>query len=573
MITVTKDRFVPFSKVYAHNKAIFYSDLFSGKISEVVTKNPTTRAVNALIDGMHKLTGKVYRFTRDHENPSAIISMGHIDVNMINSSAEKITANMREGSVLIFGNDFLKDFHVKIVPTKASNSNVIINLREINPVEYVFLNTQLRFKNREKVMRSFEKSGDIEDRTIHYGCLTKYMHDNLVLGAGDYGSVYKADIRKVGCAIKFSKIKADALQKPFSKNFSSWHEILILKNILTPLIKNRICPNFPLMYDYFYCSECKLKLRKKREKSPCAVMIMELASGDLRDFSHTFRSTAVYNSALFQIMAAVHAIQLYGQIMNFDIKKENILYYDVLPGGYWKYIIHGQEYYVPNLGQMFVVNDFGLSRCMSPKFKFHKNDREKTFRLGHRFGILMNGVFSPLITTYQPDTSGTHEMEPEKITWKTEHSTFISHGSEFRMSRLTGKVYPVGAKLTSIQKEFLTSHGIPANTTSKKFFMFPEIIPPFEYFNDTQDVIRMFVGGKRTTQNGKHSAVKTDKLFLENLGQYKSRLDTLDKRFVFSTNPEKILAGQFIDSYFSKFTEFTRPPPAHEKIIGIFKVS
>ncbi|MBT6325916.1 MAG: hypothetical protein HOJ35_08100 [Bdellovibrionales bacterium] len=48
-------------------------------------------------------------------------------------------------------------------------------------------------------------------------------------------------------------------------------------------------------------------------------------------------------------------------------------------------------------------------------------------------------------------------------------------------------------------------NGIVPDPTSKDYFENPEILPPFEFYNDLQDVIRCFIGGKRTTQKGYHS--------------------------------------------------------------------
>lgn len=146
------------------------------------------------------------------------------------------------------------------------------------------------------------------------------------------------------------------------------------------IIDKNICPNLPYLIDTFICEECnftfygyggKQFLTKKdlekgprdyNQKKPCVIYIMELATGN--DFETWMQNPdtehELYN-ALFQLMAGIHAIQIHGQVSNNDIKSLNILTYNVTPGGYWKYIIQGQEYYIPNLGQLFIVNDFGVS--------------------------------------------------------------------------------------------------------------------------------------------------------------------------------------------------------------------
>ena len=123
----------------------------------------------------------------------------------------------------------------------------------------------------------------------------------------------------------------------------------MLKDIIKPLIAKDVCPNLLLFIDTFLCEKCDFIFRKGDASHPCVITFMELASGDLRDYlKFATPSNAELYSALFQIMAGLHAIQMSGQILNNDIKSKNILYYDVKPGGYWHYKIGKKNFYVPN---------------------------------------------------------------------------------------------------------------------------------------------------------------------------------------------------------------------------------
>ena len=80
------------------------------------------------------------------------------------------------------------------------------------------------------------------------------------------------------------------------------------------------------------------------------------------------------------------------------------------------------------------------------------------------------------------------------------------------------------------------------------------VFPPFEFYYDTQDVIRMFIGGKRNTQKGNHREFDLDVGFLSSLKKYKYE-DNNEQLF-----PEEVhfvLAGYFIVDYFSCFEEKT----------------
>jgi hypothetical protein len=272
---------------------------------------------------------------------------------------------------------------------------------------------------------------------------------------------------------------------------------------------------------------------------------VELADGNLKDFLKTSPSTQEIYSALFQIMAGIHAIQHYGQIMNFDVKKENVLYYNIVPGGYWKYIINKKEFYIPNLGKLFILNDFGISRSMSPMFKMYRTKDEKTFRLGSRFATIQNGKFIPLSVSSQSDSSG-KEISPTEINW---YKNSTSQGAEFRMTK-KGKIIPKKINIDLSN---------------------PNITPPFEFYNDTQDGIRMFIGGKRTTQRGKHKKLSTiPKDLVQQLKPYIGKGESM-KDYKFSDDPSQVVASYFITDFFPKYTNFTIFPQKH--IIETYNMS
>lgn len=542
MITITREKFIPFSEINVSNSCIFYPDIFSGKIVDFIqsTTKEKSKIYTGIISGLKILTGRKY--VHHHKN----ICFGScayviLEETWLNFKEKHDTKKIHvfPGSLLIMGNGFRNDWSFDIP------KSIIFTVDDT--LSKVFLSSKNRINYRETVRKA-----TISEKA---DCFKKFMTEKYELGSGCYGNVFRAEISDLFFAVKFSKIKSDAKQCLFSKDFSSWHEIYILEKIANTIIRKNICPNLPMIYDKFYCKNCRLIFKEKKSTHPCVVSVVELANGNFKDFSFTKHSSEEYMSCLFQIMAGLHAIQVHGQIMNFDIKKENILFYNVPPGGYWHYVIHGKNYYVPNYGKLFILNDFGISRSMSPKFCMYRNMKNKTFRLGHRFAIIYEKRFYPLNVAYEFNDD-MKKVDTQKITWKTHEGKITSKGAEFRMERKSEKILGLITNMPEKIQAFLNTKNIK-NSSEIDFFLYPEIIPPFEFFNDTQDAIRMFIGGKRTTQNGHHGKIRgLDGDFSKKLEKYKSRMETMEKELTFSDNPAKVLAGYFIEEFFDN-TEYT----------------
>lgn len=323
------------------------------------------------------------------------------------------------------------------------------------------------------------------------------------IGNGTYGAVYKALQNDMLFAVKMSKIKPEAVSSPFDTTFSSWREVYILESIINPIVYGKKCPNLPLLYGKFTCKERELLVRQGKIKTNLVITAVELANGTLEDYLSVKRDENQLYCCLFQILAGLHAIQKYGQIMNFDIKTTNILYYEVEKGGFWQYTIRNKNYYIPNLGFLFVLNDFGISRSMSPSHPMHKDGKH---RLGSRFGKIENGKIVP-----------------------------VNEGSD---------------KFTLNKKQYLGREYILGEENNINFD--PEIYPPFEFYNDTQDVIKMFVGGKKSTQQGEHQGVKNT-VFVKALKPYIGPGHGFKEK-KFNDNPATILAGFLIEKLFGNYT-------------------
>ena len=315
----------------------------------------------------------------------------------------------------------------------------------------------------------------------------------------------------------------------------------------------------PLIHldQYFWQANWEELNNEKWEKTA-----MELASGDMRDYLKfgSFSDKELY-SALFQIMAGLHAIQMTGQILNNDIKAKNILYYDVKPGGYWHYKIGSQNFYVPNYGKMFVLNDFGVSTLYDPNFQLYPSKQRATFNIGSRFAINIDETFSPVEAGTEFIGNELRKTKPVKWTTITKGDLQqTSRGASYKIDRKTGQVIISHTVLTPIQKSYLFRKGVSTNPKTWDYFEHPYIIPPFEFYNDVQDTLRTFVGGKRTTQKGNHALFPTiSKKFQKTVSAYLGLAENAKSR-EFSLHTYHVLAGSFINQFFSKTVNYQTKP-------------
>ena len=526
----------------ANENILFFPDIFKGKIINTVSKNPNRHSILSLTVGLAIVTGKVYKTKENNGSQVCIILEDKQTVSITNKksiqSIQSIQCNA--GSVFILGNVFRKQWCYTFPKS-------CIFLYEENYLPDVFISIKNRIQYSKKISKILHNLKILPEWTQS----PKNLFNMNLIGKGCYGNIFESGYHSKKFAFKMTKIKLESI---YNTSFSCWHEVFFLENIFKPLITKKICPNIPLIYNSFTSNNCDLILDDKKLTSPAIITAIELANGNLKNFLQKNRKIEELYSCLFQIMAGLYTIQHYAQLMNFDIKKENILYYNITEGGYWCYIIRGKKYYVPNYGKLFIVNDFGISRIMSPKYQLYKNKEQKTFRLGSRYAIVQNNKFIPVHTINQIDENGS-ESKAEKIKWPKS----ISYGSEFRLDRKNGQI---------IQLKLSKKSQI---TFSYDFFEMSDIFPPFEFYNDTQDAIRMFIGGKRTTQKGHHKVYsKLPLKFIEQLSEYVGKGESMKNR-IFSDEPSQVLACYFIESFFEKYTNYLIKP--EEKIIETYIIS
>ena len=242
-----------------------------------------------------------------------------------------------------------------------------------------------------EIIKNIEEGKQCKDE------IAKHIEFKKILGSGSFGEVSignlqqhiisalpQAHFKKFNFAVKMSRI----LKINKQPHYIELHTARLLNN----LVFNGIAQNLPVVIDSFKCNDCKFKAKSIGNKQKkCLFTIHEIASMDLVKWFETSPSIDELNSCLFQIMAGIHAYQHHYLILNTDIKAPNILVYDVRAGGYWKYTIYGREFYVPNYGKLFIVNDYGVASIYAPKYRVQWEE-ESVGDLGDRAFLINSNL-------------------------------------------------------------------------------------------------------------------------------------------------------------------------------------
>jgi hypothetical protein len=268
-------------------------------------------------------------------------------------------------------------------------------------VSYLFFSIPPRLEVKKSLHKSLRKI-ELEDGeacTWHIGKrkLLGQVALGKLIGYGTYGSVYSASMYisemevDTEFVLKFAGIQQIAYERLKSGWNSSkpWYIPYVLRELvvhyfINHLIKQKICPNFVLMVDWFLCNRCdNLYTKKKIDKNwkqikvpdqPCIIYALEKFDGDCKDLVKNIvprekwsniAKKSVFNIMIFQVIYALAVLQKYYGVDQSDSGIRNIFWKKILsfesPLTYWTYIYDGVEYHIPNIGYTFSLADYGLS--------------------------------------------------------------------------------------------------------------------------------------------------------------------------------------------------------------------
>jgi hypothetical protein len=419
----------------------------------------------------------------------------------------------------------------------------------------IYLNRNQRINLASNLKRSLKIIQDIEEGKQCKDELVKYINFKKYLSAGSFGEV------SIGNMIPIRGVSEENIYKKFDfaikmaqlpKQVIPDMEVHIAR-LLNNLVFQGIAQNLPLIIDSFKCDSCMFKniTIPSKKGMKCLFMINEIANGDMINWLSTNPPARELESCLFQLMAGIHAFQHHYLLFNNDIKAQNILFYNVNPGGYWKYTIHGRDFYVPNYGKLFIINDFGVSTIYAPKYQLEYGSK-KDIDLGGRVFMINNNKFDPI-----ENVASKKGSIISIINWDNGSST---NYTRILFNQKTKKINlpPI---LSKAQKKIL-----PINPEKLDFYN-SNLVPPLELMSDTQDIMRIFTGQIRMTQSiGMHQKFgNIDRNFKLSLQKYilesgMSFLSLLVNNYITqSTDLSRMLAGHFIVDYFTKVVDYTIP--------------
>lgn len=223
------------------------------------------------------------------------------------------------------------------------------------PLEYEKKSNSSDYTKRVKIYE-YAKNGKYNDNNDCLGKEGKLCY----IAEGGGGVVYKKRVEyeeeEIEVAIKTLCIEKYCLKKVNFMNpkFMCWKELDLLKRT-TRLVLKGVTQNLPILYSYKIC----------REKETTKVLLYnEYADGNLEYWLYRNHTEQEWKSFLFQFWSGLYVLQKYIQMVHNDLRLLNILYFDIPyeKEEYWKYTIEGEEYYVPNKGNVFTIWDYGSAR-------------------------------------------------------------------------------------------------------------------------------------------------------------------------------------------------------------------
>jgi hypothetical protein len=235
------------------------------------------------------------------------------------------------------------------------------------------------------------------------------LGSNIILknpiGKGGYGIIYLSSFKDSKKSDFKYAIKLFKEKDNYGLEDLRDLELEFAKKV-TRLVINKICPHFLITYNTIKCnnfdyyksnkdsefsgthsssrSNSSLQAYKNKSEfedyyphiltrgSNIHIIISELANGDLNmliDNGLISSNIKLFSNTLTQIFMSLAFFNYKLKSFHLDTNTGNFLYYKIKPGGYFHYKILDKDYYIKNIGYLWLLCDFGRSSENFDMFK------------------------------------------------------------------------------------------------------------------------------------------------------------------------------------------------------------
>lgn len=352
------------------------TQILNPKTKRCIGKN-TKQALEILFNKNDKQVRKLYEMVngkivkkcdkpkiRNPETNRCVNKIKEIKKPKINSLDLKINAIKRAKKALSpFINRVSADIYRR-------NKYLVLMRRELN-----------KRKNTKSCMKVYKEN---EDGSFQYRIGNKIILKKRIGSDSVYGIVYLSEFRE-----KTKKLFTFASKVYKFKEDKTKYELELLTTF-TNLVRKDICPHFPITYGYVICDDISdfnypdsfiksnskdksisqrinklpdlINQYKSQSDKKFITTFNELANGDLWTFFRMYGgNTKLLLNALIQQFFAIIFFYNYTERFHTDTHAGNFLFYKVKAGGYFHYKLFGKDYYLENLGFLWVIWDYDLS--------------------------------------------------------------------------------------------------------------------------------------------------------------------------------------------------------------------
>jgi hypothetical protein len=281
---------------------------------------------------------------------------------------------------------------------KKKIGKFIFPLMKINRMS----NIEYRIKYYKILHKYIESRTKYNDNCLR---LYKYLNSKPIYRIGNriildkqigsdskYGSVFLSHYRLTNK--KFGKLFTFATKISDGLNSNNIKEYKVLKDLTNCVIKEE-CPHFPMSFGKLECTKQNIRdlhtiyssdispsfikqnsssfisllsnLPKNiHNKNNLLITLNELAEND-HDYFITlyYRDDKIIWNSLVQVILSLMFFHKYINAYHRDSHNGNFLYHKTKPGGYYHYNLYGKDFYLENIGFLWVIWDFGLIQPFS----------------------------------------------------------------------------------------------------------------------------------------------------------------------------------------------------------------